>query len=252
MRPDGSRKRHLLSAAGPSPQWDPAFSPNGRTLAFRGYHGPGDGEYALYAVRTNGCGVRRLTRSIASDPSWSANGDWIAFDQSGFGEIWKIRPDGIGLSRIAAGGVASSPAWSPDGTRVAFVRYQSGREGLWVMRADGSGAALLHKEARASDQTPSWSHDGSRIAFVAEAGQRGRIEVMKADGTGARTLRRRGDSWNPVWLPGDTGIAFLSLGANGEEGLFVMRPDGGHVHRLMSLHAEQFAWVGARLPERRC
>jgi hypothetical protein len=69
MRPDGSGKRHLLSV-GPSPQWDPAISPHGRLLAFRGYYGVGDGEYAPYVVGTNGCAARRLSRrTIAGNPS---------------------------------------------------------------------------------------------------------------------------------------------------------------------------------------
>src|SRR5919198_2109342 len=76
MRPDGSGKRYLLSV-GPSPQWDPAVSPQARMLTFRGYYGLGDGEYALYVVDTNGCAVRRLTRSIAGDPTWSPDGRWI-------------------------------------------------------------------------------------------------------------------------------------------------------------------------------
>ena len=71
MRPDGSGKRHLL-AVGRSPQWNPAVSPDAGMLAFRGYYGLGDGEYALYVADTTGCAVRRLTRRmIASDPSWS-------------------------------------------------------------------------------------------------------------------------------------------------------------------------------------
>jgi TolB protein len=221
-------------------------------LTFRGYYGLGDGEYALYVVDTNGCAVRRLTRSIAGDPTWSPDGRWITFDTSGAGEIWKVRPEGSGLTRIAAPAASSSPSWSRDGTRIAFVRSQPGGHGIWVMRADGSGARLLHEEAHATAE-PVWSHDGKRIAFVGYAGadQHSWIEVMMADGSRARTLRRRGDPWNPVWLPGDAGIAFLAERTNGE-GLFVMRPDGSHVHRIASLSAEQFTWAGARLPQRRC
>src|SRR6266516_4810700 len=89
MRPDGSGKRHLLST-GPSPQWDPAFSPRGRMLVFRGYYGIEDGKYALYGIGTNRCALRRLTDSIAGNPSWSPDGRWIAFDTSGAGEIWKV------------------------------------------------------------------------------------------------------------------------------------------------------------------
>jgi dipeptidyl aminopeptidase/acylaminoacyl peptidase len=251
MRPTGSAKRHLLTI-GPSPQWDPAFSPRGRTLAFRGYYGVADGAYALYAMGTDGCGLRRLTSSIGGDPTWSPDGQWIAFDTSGAGEIWKVRPDGSGLTRLGAPAASSSPAWAPDGTRIAFVRYQPGGRGIWVMRAGGSGARLLHEDTRPVGGL-AWSHDGTRIAFVGYNGIDGpsRIKVMKANGSHARTIRTRGDPWNPVWLPGDAGIAFLANTDTGE-GLFVMHRDGSHVHRIASLSAEEFAWVGTRLPKRQC
>jgi Tol biopolymer transport system component len=251
MRPDGRQKRHIVSV-GPSPQWDPAVSPPARMLAFRGYYGVADGAYALYTVRTNGCGVRRLTRSIAGNPTWSPDRRWIAFDRSGAGEIWKVHPNGSGLTRLPAPKGSESPAWSPDGTTVAFVRYQPGGRGIWVMREDGSGARLLHEGTHAV-AAPAWSHDGERIAFVEYAGIDGPswIEVMRADGSHVRTVRRRGDPWNPVWLPGDAGIAFLAERDTGE-GLFVMRPDGSHINRIASLRAEQFTWVGARLPPRSC
>jgi TolB protein len=254
MRPDGSRKRHLLSV-GPSPQWDPAFSPDGLMLAFRGYYGIGDGEYALHVVRTNGCAIHRLTRSIAGDPSWSPDGRWIAFDTSGEGEIWKVHPNGTGLTRITRGGRPdqdSSPAWSPDGTRIAFVRYHLGHRQIWVVRADGSRATVLHKDARELRGMPAWSHDGRRIAFVAQTWPRSWIEVMHANGSKVRTLtKERGEAWNPIWLPRDAGIAFLA-GVNGVGSLFVMRPDGRDVHRVALQGAEQFTWVDALLPQRRC
>ena len=254
MRPDGSGKRHLLSI-GPSPQWDPTFSPGGRMVAFRGYYGPADGDYALYVARANGCAVRRLTRSIAGDPSWSPDGKWIAFDTSGEGEIWKVHPEGSGLSRITSGGRANqdaSPAWSPDGTRIAFVRYHLGHGQIWVVRADGSGATVVHKGARDLRGTPAWSYDGSRIAFAVQTWPRSWIDVMHANGSNVRRLtKKRGEAWNPIWLSRDTGIAFLA-GASGTGSLFVMRADGRDVHRVALRGAEQFTWIDGLLPRQRC
>lgn len=253
VRPDGSGNRKLLGVAHPWPQWDAAFSPDGGMVAFRGYYGLGDGAYSLYVVGTNRCAVHRLTRSIAGSPSWSPDGKWIVFDTSGEGTIWKVHPDGTGLTRIASATGAdydASPAWSPTGQTIAFIHYHKARGQIWLMRADGSGARLLHADAHGSDETPMWSHDGTRITFEVQARPRSWIEVMRSDGTHVRTLTRP-DAWNPVWLPGDAGIAYLSL-ANGSGRLLVMRPDGTDVVRLAFHETEQFTWASASLPKPRC
>jgi Tol biopolymer transport system component len=256
MRADGSGSRNLLRAAHPWPQWDPAFSPNGRMLAFRGYYGVGDGAYALYVVGTNGCALHRLTRSIAGNPSWSPDGKWIAFDTSGEGTITKVHPNGTGLTRIASAKGAdydSSPAWSPNGRTIAFVHYRRGRGEVWVVGADGSGPRLLHADARSSDETPAWSNDGTRIAFAARTGGRSSIDVMDANGTNVRALtKERSRAWNPVWLPRDAGIAFLASASAGKGSLYLMRPNGTNVHREALRETDQFTWANAVLPQQRC
>ena len=248
-RPDGSATRSLLRV-GPSPQWDPAFSPDGRMVAFRGYYALGDGAYALYVARTGGCGVHRLTRSIAEGPSWSLDGKWIAFDTSGEGTIWKLHSNGSGLTRIVGAQGAnydSSPAWSPDGKTIAFIHYKHGHGQIWLVAADGGKPRLLHADAEASDEQPTWSRDGSRIAFAVQVWPRSWIDVMNADGTNAQTLtNKHGDAWNPVWLPRDTGIAFLSPPSNTGT-LFAIRPDGSHQQRIALPGTEQFTWVDAPL-----
>ena len=260
MRPDGSGEHDLLPSAGPWPQWDAAVSPNGKMVAFRGYYGSGDGQYALYVAGTDGCGVQKLTSSIASLPSWSPDGQWIAFDTSGGGEIWKVRPNGSGLTRIAQGrGGAEdmSPVWSPDGNNIAFVRetFSPSQWQLWVMDADGNGTQLLHEDAQGLSAEPAWSHDGTKIAFTASSpnGRRSWIEVMNADGTNVQALTsEQGNAWNPVWLPNDAGIAFLTK-QNAAVSLLVMRPDGSDVAAVApSLGADQFTWVSDELPPPSC
>ena len=86
---------------GPHTPWDPALSPNGRFLAFRGYYKPfNEGSFALYVLNLRNGKFRRVTRSVAADPAWSPDGKWIAFDTSGGGEIWKVRATGDSPVRL--------------------------------------------------------------------------------------------------------------------------------------------------------
>jgi Tol biopolymer transport system component len=243
---------------GPHTPWDPALSPNGRSLAFRGYHKPyAEGSYALYVLSLRHGTWRRITRSIASDPTWSPDGKWIAYDTSGGGEIWKVRATGgkaIRLTRRQPTAIGDeTPAWSPDGHHIAFVRTIRGRGQIWEMRADGSGTHLVHADPHASDGQPAWSYDGTRLAFVARRDSHLRIEVMSANGRNAHPVTSRSRvAWNPVWLPHDTGIAFLSgPHADGNGNLFAMRANGRDVHQLTHWPARaqtpQFTWSSARI-----
>lgn len=244
-------QRRLLVSRLPWPQWDPAFSPDGREVAFRGYYQPGaDGAYALYLTQTNGCTAKRLTRGVAGDPAWSPDGRWIVYDTSGYGDIYKVHPDGSGRTRLFAGhGIDEGwfPAWSPDGGWIAFVRTRRHGSQIWLMRPDGGDKRLLRSDPTAVDQSLAWSHSGRRLTFGRSTGvNRGTIAVMRADGTGLRTLTADGAAWNPIWLPGDVGIGYLagirnSNGTVSAGHLYVMRPDGTEKHPAAGPRTIQFA-----------
>lgn len=255
-------RRRLLASTRPWPQWDPAFSPNGQQIAFRGYYQPGsDGAYALYVAPISGCAAKRVTRGVAGDPTWSPDGRWIAYDTSGYGDIYKVRPNGTGLTRLFAGhGVNEgwSPAWSPNGAWIAFVRDRRHGSQIWLMRPDGSDKHLLHTDATAVDQSLAWSHDGRWLAFAkSPATDPGAIAVMRADGSDVRTLTSGTPGWNPVWLPSGAGIAYLTTAplSNGNLGparLHVMRMDGTGKHAVVGPRTIQFASTTGRLTARGC
>jgi Tol biopolymer transport system component len=241
MNADGSGQRRLTRTAGS--EHSPAWSPDGRTIAFSGRGG-------IYVMNADGSGRQNL--APGGLPAWSPDGRKIAFVSSD--GIYVMNADGSG-QRLLTRAAVSYPAlaWSPDGRRIAFV---SNRQ-VWVMNADGSGQRSLTRTNGARNVAPAWSPNGQRIAFerrvgrhkyrntALEYGQCSRCEgrvrfqvyVMNADGSEARKLAHY--SRNPVWSSDGRKIAFeYPIGPRGPGGLgkqtdiYVMNADGSGKRNL--------------------
>jgi eukaryotic-like serine/threonine-protein kinase len=266
MRPDGTGGQ-LVSVSGPWPQWDPAWSPDGRLLSFRGYYGSGDGQYDLYTVDANGCHLIRLTRQVnGTSPSWSPTGRQIAFAVGG---INVINADGTGLRTLTKDTHArgdESPAWSSR-NRIAFVRFwflSHRPDEIYTVNPDGSGAVGLTHGGPGFGQ-PSWSRNGRQIAFVAFTGHSANtgapmtIEIANADGSGIHPASPRSwASYSPTWTP-DGKIVFLrqtgapTTSTAGSSSAYVVNPDGTGLRLLYAhLDATQIAWGSGRLPRAGC
>ncbi|MGH2996279.1 MAG: TolB family protein [Gaiellaceae bacterium] len=123
-------------------------------------------------------------------------------------EVYSVLPSG-GSRRLLARG-AEQPAWSRDHRRVAFARGVVGREGIWVMNADGSAQRRL--TTRPGDGDPAWSPDGRRIVFRRSVAGGFDLWIVPAAGGRASSLRRtpRGNELNPDWSPDGRRLAFQS------------------------------------------
>jgi Tol biopolymer transport system component len=95
MNADGSGKRMLTHNARYNAE--PAWSPDGRKLAFRSTR---NGNRDIYVMNADGSGKRNLTRNPARDgsPSWSPDGRRIAFvsNRDGHLEAHVMNADGSG------------------------------------------------------------------------------------------------------------------------------------------------------------
>ena len=76
MNADGSERIRLTTD--PDADFDPAWSPDGRRIAFRTHR---DGNEEVYVMNADGSEQRNASRSPGGDysPAWSPDGKWIAF-----------------------------------------------------------------------------------------------------------------------------------------------------------------------------
>lgn len=222
MNADGSAQHRLTPREGDpasSPaklffQIDPAWSPDARQIAFSSRR---SGTFDVYVMGADGTGTRRLTSGKANDshPTWSADGEEIAFERDG--DIWVLRADGSGAKRISdAAAEEGEPAWSPDGAWIAYVRRTPGtaaRE-LWVMRPDGTGRRALTAQS-ATVTTPAWSPDSARIVFASNRDSDVyALFTIGLQGGGVReVVRTVTDNFEPSWSPDGATIAYYESGA---------------------------------------
>jgi Tol biopolymer transport system component len=159
-------------------------------------------------------------------PTWSPDGQWIAF---GFGtffggrdtrpaKVMMVRADGSQQARDLTKGLPNSgfPSFSPDGTRLAYRVWGEadgkGDYGIRVLTmADGSVKTLTTE----LDNFPSWSPKGDVIAFTRRTGGTDDYDydifTMRPDGSNIRQLTKTpGNDSHSSWSPDGRSILWTS------------------------------------------
>jgi Tol biopolymer transport system component len=172
VRPDGSQLTRLTTTA--EHEAEPAFSPDGRQIAFWSSDGTTTHVYLMDADGGN----RKLVPGTANGgtPAFSRDGQRLVFElyyeDTGNRELASINLDGSGLQRLTtAPGLnefSLSPTVAPSGRIVTYAQRLSDLPpGLFILDSDGSNWARLTGDTQRAHlpATPDFSPDGSRIVF---------------------------------------------------------------------------------------
>ncbi len=236
--------------------FDPAFSPDGRSLAFsRSIDPQSPGLSDLYVLSlSDGWKPAGEPRQItfgsqgAEESAWTADGREIVYSVGSIVSrgLWRISVFGHVAGRTEpqhlpyVGEDAFEPTISRSGHRLAYVNWLH-HSSIWRMAApslEGKRLRSLNQptpliSSTRDDQGPQFSPDGQKIAF--ESIRSGSLEVWicDADGSNAVQLTSFGgpDVTTPRWSPDGRRIAFDSNAA-GEFDIYVVGADGGKPQRM--------------------
>ena len=200
----------------------PAWSPDGRQIAFHRWSGitVGEGGLELAVVNIDGTGLTVVTTG-GGWPSWSPDGSTIVYSSGvGIGEvgIYSIRlGDAASKRKLTAyddyppigygPGWVGYPTYSPDGRTISFVRAVDGGPWLlYLMSPDGTNARELL--VGSSISPPRWSPDGSRL-LVTHVHNYDYIASVTLDGTLSDAYAQ--DAVDPEWSPDGLQILYTRL-----------------------------------------
>ena len=227
---EGGEPRQLITpTTGDTYISNPAFSPDGRRLAYFSCTSPTTIELVMGScdvfivyldpALTPTAPPRAITheRLLSAGPiAWTSDGhDLIYAGTTGDpGYLWRVAADGTATVRRLeiAGFHADEPAIASAGDRLAFMNG-GGAVGIWRFDIEGSvqpmvGSSTAEGQARLSP-------DGRRVAFTsARYGNTSEVWVAGADGSDMRQLTHGPgrDQGAPFWSPDGHQLVFDSFG----------------------------------------
>ena len=227
---DGYNPRTIATSR--EPLMSPAWSPDGKKLAYVGYE---RGRSAIYVHALASGDLKKVVseKGINGAPAWSPDGSkmivTLSFETNP--DLYLVDLNGGGRTRLTDHyGIDTEAAISPDGLQVAFTSDRGGSPQVYLMSINGGEPRRMTFQGR-QNLRPRFSPDGKSLLVVNADG--GRYTIATVD-LKSGTLNKLTDGpldESPSFAPNGSVVIFATTGRGNAE-LATVTTDGRVRQRL--------------------
>jgi len=252
--PTGAGERHRITHNRQDFDYSPAFSPDGRFLAYASCRDTYSCNVFVQELG-DGCVPAGQPRQVTHQGpyiggiAWTQDGNALVYEASGDAGInpflWRVSAFAAGVPERMelSGQPARLPSIARVGNRLAYSR---GGQDMDIWKYEPRDGAKSFISSTLYEYNPAYSPDGSRIAFSSNRSGRMEIWVCNRDGSNPVQLtdgpgRHQG---GPQWSPDGQWIAYSSQSEDGNWGIDVMDSAGGAPRRVTpaDISASTVSW----------
>ena len=208
----------------PGNETNPAFSPDGRQIAYAWDGGSVSREQSIYVRLVDGGNPLRLTRGAEDDnPVWSPDASKVAFLRYSPAGMQVIVVPALGGAQTVLGTVADGRltarrllTWSPDADDLVVAdspkqRGQGLRLGLYRLRVSPhQRQRLTYPPEGMDDVEPNFSPNGRYLAFLRKHGSLYQFNVLDTRGGSTRQLAAEADIEGFAWSSDSRSLIFCT------------------------------------------
>ena len=222
-----------IALASPQPIISPAWSPDGRQLAYVSF----EDQKAVVWVQDLTTGERRRVanfRGSNSAPAFSPDGRTlaVALSREGLTQLFSMPVGGGTPTRLTqSSAIDTEPVFSADGRFIYFVSDRGGGPQIYRMASSGGNAERVTFGGN-YNISPSLSPDGKQLAHITRQGGAFKVSLQELEGGSARQLSDTTEDERPSFAPNGRLIVYASR-VRGADVLMTTTLDGKIKSRLI-------------------
>ena len=211
---DGFNPQVVLESK--SPIVSPAWSPNGKQLAYVSF----EGNRPRIFAQNLATGTRQVIAAFPGlnrAPAWAPDGKHMAMTLSKDGnpEIYVMDIDTRRLRRLTVGAaIDTEAAWAPDGKSLVFTSDRGGTPQVYRVPATGGRATRITFDGKYNSRA-TFAPDGKSLALVHGTKGAFRTAVLDLENNVLRVLTKTTLDESPSFAPNGSMILYATTGIAG-------------------------------------